>query len=212
MRPFAEDPTLLSCIRTRPHSADIDRLDEAEACCKKAISLDPMCCHVYETLGVVMRRSKRPAKAISYYNEAVRLYEPAKGTNRALACLYSNMGTAMADLDRLEDSVRCYDESIKVDPSYATAYRNKSASLQQMGRLDEATQCMMTAIMLNPDFAEQILNPDRACNRAAVQMDRSSPGLVSSVRFGFAAEHAGTYSRSIRAASPGRGAVGTKFS
>lgn len=151
--------------------ADIDRLDEAEACCKKAISLDPTCCHAYETMGVVMRRSKRPAKAISYYNEAVRLYEPAEGTNRTLARLYSNMGTAMVDLDRLEDSVRCYDESIKVDPSYATAYHNKGASLQQMGRLDEATQCMMTAIMLNPDFEEQTLNPDRVGNSAAVQMD-----------------------------------------
>ena len=144
--------------------ADIGRLAEAEVCCRKAISLDPKCTHAYEVMGIVLRRSKKPAEAMSYYNEAVRLYDPEKETKLTLARMYSNMGTAMSDLDRLEDSVRCYDESIKVDPSYATAYRNKGASLKRMGRTDEAEQCILIAMVLDPDFAELILNSDHMDN------------------------------------------------
>lgn len=85
--------------------ADIGRLDEAEVCCRKAMILDAECSHAYETMGLVMRRSQRPAKVVSYYNEAVRLYEPVEGPDRDLARLYGNMGTATVDMDGLEDSI-----------------------------------------------------------------------------------------------------------
>ena len=163
-------------IRRRPDSpllyshkavifADSGRLREAEACCRKAISLDAQCSHAYETMGVTMRRSGRPAEAMSYYNEAVRLYEPVGEPDRHLACIYSNMGTAMADMGRLEDSVRCYDESIKVDPRYAMAYRNKAGSLYKMGRTNEAKDCLAVAVALNPDLVTQFLNPQSGPRR-----------------------------------------------
>lgn len=136
--------------------ADMGRLEEAEECCRKALSLDEGSDHAHETLGLIMRRSRRPAESIQHYDTAIRLHRRRRRAGRSLARMYSNKGSALMDMDRAKEALRCFERSIRADPSYAIAHGNRGAALYGMGRTDEAAECFLEAAMLDPGYTVRV--------------------------------------------------------
>lgn len=131
---------------------EMDRLGEAENCCRKALDLDGDADHVDEQMGLIMHRSGRSADSLPYHDRAIDLCKRVNGANRDLARAYSNKGAALTDMGRLGEAMRCFERSIKADPGHATAHGNKGALLYRKGRMEDAAECFMTAQRLDPSF------------------------------------------------------------
>ena len=136
---------------------EMGRLGEAEDCCRRALDLDGDADHVDEQMGLIMRRSGRPADSLPYHDRVIELCRRAKGAGRDLARAYSNKGAALADMGRPGEAMRCFERSIRADPGYAVAHGNKGALLYQAGRMDDAAECFATARRLDPGFALKLV-------------------------------------------------------
>ena len=148
-------------ILTNKSSALVDsgRIDEALACCRTALSLDAKCSTAYASMGLAMRRSGRPEQAVPYYDKAIAFHRGKRGSDRDLARMYSNKGTALVDMGMLAESIKCYDAAIGADPDYVLAHGNKGASLVRLERFEEAAECFAAAKMLDPDYAIPFAKP-----------------------------------------------------
>ena len=134
---------------------EMDRLGEAEDCCRKALGLDGNADHAHEKMGIIMHMSGRSAGSLPYHDRAIDMCKRVKGPNRDLARVYSNKGTALAGMGRLDEAMRCFDRSIRADPGYAIAHGNKGALLYNAGNTKDAAECFMAAQRLDPSFAIQ---------------------------------------------------------
>ena len=93
-------------------------------------------------------------------NENEQLYRQGQ-LEAALACLYcdvelkpknavaySNLGSILADLGRLEEANEIYQRAIKLDSSYGMTYNNLGNLLKRQGRIEEAIQTYRQVIKL----------------------------------------------------------------
>lgn len=130
----------------------MNRLEEAEECCRKAISLDKNSSYAHGKMGLVMQMSGRADDSIPYHDRAIDLHKRSRIPDRDLARLYSNKGASLTIMDRLEDARLCFAESIKADPTYSEAYVNMGGTLYNAGRIEEAAEYFATAKKLDPDL------------------------------------------------------------
>lgn len=139
--------------------AETGRLEEAEECCRKALKLDGNSGHACSEMGLILRRTGRPREAIPYYDRAIKIYKQGRD-NVVLARVYSNKGTALMDMDMLEEARVCYDKSIKTNPNYVVGHANMGALLYRLDRIDDAVECFTAAKMLDPNFTLPIVKTD----------------------------------------------------
>ena len=67
---------------------------------------------------------------------------------------HSNLGVALKQLGRLDESEASYRQAIAVKPNHAGAHSNLGGMLREVGRLDEAEASCRQAIAIKPEFAE----------------------------------------------------------
>ncbi len=121
------------------------RLDEAVACCRRAIDLKPGYPEAHNNLGIVLAELGLPEEAVACYRRALDLRP-----DYPEAC--NNLGIALKDQGWLDAAVACCRRAIDLKPGYAEAHNNLGNALEQQGRRDAAADCYRTAIAFRPDY------------------------------------------------------------
>lgn len=105
---------------------------------------------------------------------ALRHYEAARERDPALADAAYNMGVALGELRRREESIRAYREALGLRPDHDKARVNLAIALYGQGALGEAADMLELATVLNPR------NPRAWHNRAMVleAMGRHAEALL----------------------------------
>ena len=160
---------------------DQGKLDEAIACYRKAIELDPKYARAHNNLGNALQDQGKLDEAIACYRKAIEL-DPKD------ALAHNNLGNALQDQGKLDEAIACYRKAIELDPKYArrpqqprqrpawireswtrpspatarpsNSTRNaprptttSATPCKAQGKLDEAIACYRKAIELDPKYA-----------------------------------------------------------
>jgi tetratricopeptide (TPR) repeat protein len=124
-----------------------DRLEEAMACYRQALRLQPENVDARSNLGVALQHQGRLDEALECYREALRLRpEHAIG--------YNNIGSVVQLQGKMEEAVRHYREALRLEPAYAEAQKNLGTALQNLGQAEEAIACYREAVRQQPNYAE----------------------------------------------------------
>ncbi len=122
---------------------DKGQLDEAIACYRKAIELDPKYAAAHSNLGAALKEKGQLDEAIACYRKAIEL-EPK------FAAAHSNLGVALKAKDQWEEAIACYRKAIELEPTFATAHNNLGEALAVKHQWGEAIACYRKAIELDP--------------------------------------------------------------
>ncbi|MFO0842107.1 MAG: tetratricopeptide repeat protein [Gemmataceae bacterium] len=121
------------------------QMDEAIACYRQALALDPNYAQAHNNLGIAQRRPwagrTRPSPAAT---------RPSRLDAR-LPLPHTNLGVALRDKGRLDEAIACHRRAIALDPKCAGL--NLGVALQGKGQLDEAIACQRQAIEADPKSA-----------------------------------------------------------
>ena len=126
-------------------------MDEAAACWRRALELNPNHVDALNNLGNVLRERGQLDQAVVCYRRALELNPDSPTT-------YYNFGTALSDQGLLADAMACYRRALALKPDYPDALNNLGFALKRQQALDEAAACYRRALELKPDFAECRLN------------------------------------------------------
>ena len=132
--------------------ASLGRLDEAEACHRRSIALDPALADAHIALGRTLRRQGRPEEAAAAcYRHALRL---APGNPRA----HLGLGDVLFHQEQMEEAAACYRAAIALAPDDPDAHNNLGSALHRQARLDGAAACFRAALAINPRHEEALFN------------------------------------------------------
>jgi serine/threonine protein kinase/Tfp pilus assembly protein PilF len=148
-------------LAPRPHNAGINNdlgnvlqekgeVEEAIACFKRAIDLDPKLTLAYFNLGNALKALGKVDEAIGCYRKAVAI-DPKN-------IVLVNLGDALHHKGKVDEAIECYHRAIALDPRDGAAHVNLGAVLNARGKLDEGIACFRTAIALDPNLAPAHLN------------------------------------------------------
>ena len=127
--------------------AEKGQLDEAIACYKKAIALDPKLAAAQNNLGLLLKGNGQWEEAVACYKKAIEL-------DPKLAKAHYNLGVALADKGQLREAIASYKKAIALDPKDAMAHYSLGNALVGKGEVDEAIAWYKKAIALDPKYAE----------------------------------------------------------
>src|SRR5262249_26562439 len=156
--------------------------DEAIACCKKALDLDPTNAAGWSNLGIALHEQGKHAESEAASRKAIGLKPDLAAGHLYLALALTAQGkkddsivhfrqTIALDPNHagahvsygalLCDHLRDYDgaiasftRAIELKPDYPQAYRNRSVALSRKGLVDDAIADLRTALRLKPDYPE----------------------------------------------------------
>ena len=161
------------------------RLEDAVACFRRAVELDPKCAEAHSNLGNALREQGRPEEALLHLNraleckpdlpearlnlavvleergeleEAAALLEEFLRCHSSHALALNNLGSVLKKLGRLEEARRRLEDSLAQEPQFAQAHNNLGAVLEQLGLWDQAEGCYREALRWNPHSADAHLN------------------------------------------------------
>jgi Tfp pilus assembly protein PilF len=131
---------------------DKGQLDEAIACHKTAIALDPKFAGAHNGLGVALYGKGQLDEAIACYKKAIELAPKD-------AEAHTFLGNALRDRGQVDEAIAWHRKAIALDPKFAGAHSNLGvALLYGKGQVDEAIACYKKAIALDPKLALAHLN------------------------------------------------------
>src|SRR5262249_11102889 len=107
------------------------RLDEAFACHKRAIKLDPKLAKARVNLGRALKAKGRYDEAIASYRKAVDL-DPKDADAR------DNLGTALGLKGRLDEAIASFKKAIELAPKRADTHISLGYVLKSRGRFGES--------------------------------------------------------------------------
>lgn len=93
------------------------------------------------------------------YDKAIQTYQAALALNptdtQTQAAIYTNMGSAQAAANKVNDAQASFAKSAELDPANAkTAYFNEGAILFNHGQIDAAAEAFDKAVKADPTYAE----------------------------------------------------------
>ena len=100
------------------------RLDEAIACFRQALSLQPDDAGLYNNLGIALSQQGKFDEAIAAHQQAVRLQPDFAGA-------YNNLGNAFRDHQRFEEAMIAYEQALRLAPDSAEALNNQGIAFAQ---------------------------------------------------------------------------------
>ena len=122
-----------------------NKLDQAEACYRQALRINPSYAKAYNNLGLALARQGMLDDALSCYRQAVALkpnYFEA----------FTNLGNAQREKRALDDAAASYQNALRLEPNFVGAHYNLGITLVEMGRLKEALACFNESLRLMPDL------------------------------------------------------------
>ncbi|MGA2172869.1 MAG: tetratricopeptide repeat protein [Sedimentisphaerales bacterium] len=99
----------------------------------------------------VVSEQGRPAEAVKYFVEAMRLLPNS-------ADIHNNYANTLKDLGRVDEAVEEYRIALKLNPSSAMPHYNLAVELAGKGDYNEAIEQYKIAVNLKPDFVEAYCN------------------------------------------------------
>lgn len=125
---------------------DAGRLDEAEACCRKVLAIDPGHAKALANLGVILQ--SRGA-----HGEAERRYREAIAADRELAQAWFNLGALKVQLGERQEGVEHLRRALELDPSRAQWHSALGSALSGIERPLDAKASFEAALRLAPEDA-----------------------------------------------------------
>ena len=125
---------------------DQGKLEEAVACCRRALQLKPDYATAHNNLGNALTEQGKLDEAVACYRRAIEL-------NPGYAEAHSNLGIALKELGKPAEAVACCRRALELKPDYLEACNNLGNALKDQGKLDEAVDCYRRALELKPDYA-----------------------------------------------------------
>jgi Flp pilus assembly protein TadD len=134
-------------LSNRGSSLDsLGRHDEAVACLKKALEIEPDLAAAHYNLGLALQAKGDLDGAIAEYRTALRLQPD-------YADAHGNLGNALKAKGDLDGAIAEYRTALRLQPDYAVAHNNLGAALADKGELDGAITEYRAALRLQPDYA-----------------------------------------------------------
>jgi Flp pilus assembly protein TadD len=121
------------------------RLDEAVACFKKALSINPDFAPSHSNLGMALVKHGDSAGGIAELREAV-------GVNPEYAAGWYNLGVAMMAENKNAEALQCFAKAVDAQPDYLEARYNLATLLAGGGHPDEAASQFRQLLRLKPDW------------------------------------------------------------
>jgi protein O-GlcNAc transferase len=127
------------------------RLQDAEACYRRVIALNPGHAEAHNNLGNVLNALGRTLEAEPHYRRTLELRPDA-------AAVHDNLGKVLSTLGRNEEAERSIRRALELQPDYAEAHNDLGQLLQQRGLREEAEQSYRKAAALKPALAAAHFN------------------------------------------------------
>ncbi len=163
----------------------LDKLPEAEACCRKAVGLDSRYAIGHNTLGAILAEQGKLEEAAISYRQAITLkpdfvqaqlnlglalqslgerdaaiaaFRQALALDPGLAQAHHHLGTLLHAQARWDEAIACYRRALALQSDLAAAHCNLGSVLKEQGHLAEAVECFLRALSCDPDLAEAHFN------------------------------------------------------
>jgi serine/threonine-protein kinase len=130
---------------------ELNDLDGAIACHKKAIHHDPRFAPAHSNLGVALRARNDLVGAIASYRKAI-------ACDPGFAPAYHNLGNALRDRNDRAGAIACFREAIRCNPGCVEAYYNLGGILYERNEPAAAIACYQKAIRYDPYFGAAHFN------------------------------------------------------
>ncbi len=128
-----------------------DRLDRAEACCRRALAKNPDDPAVLLNHGAVLEARGRTGQAAACFRRVLAL-DP--GNCKAL----NNLGKIMLQEDDLRSAVSYLELAVRIRPDYVLALNNLGVVYSRLQEQEKALDCFRRAHDLDPDNTEILYN------------------------------------------------------
>lgn len=128
-------------------AARADRLDEAEAAYREALTARPDFAEAHNNLGNVLMRSER-------WNEAVASYRAALDRGLVHPLVFYNLGTALRRAGDAAAAERSFATALAMMPEHAEAWNNLGNLWRENARPDLAGLAYLRALRLRPDWED----------------------------------------------------------
>lgn len=122
----------------------LQHVDEAIACYRKALALQPDIAEANCNLGGILANQMK-------LEEAINLCRRALAVKPGLAEAWCNLGLAYSYHDNLDLAVDTLNKALQYMPACAQAYRNLGIVYGRQSRPDQAIACFEQALALRPD-------------------------------------------------------------
>ena len=119
---------------------------EAEAACRKALTVDAGLYQAHLNLGNALQATRRHAEAEASYRNALQSRPDA-------AEAHYNLGNLLQILERLPEAVSHYQRALELNPNLAEAHNSLGNALRSQGQTDAAIACYRRALELASDYA-----------------------------------------------------------
>jgi tetratricopeptide (TPR) repeat protein len=129
----------------------LDRLSEAEAEYRRALSLREAYPQAHNSLGSALQEQDRLDDAAVHYRRALDL-------DAGYAEAWANLGTLLRARDEYGEAETALRHALRLDPGHATALTNLGVVLKETGRIGEAEAAHLEALRLAPDDTETMVN------------------------------------------------------
>lgn len=137
------NPGCVDHIRLLSHAlSDQNRLAEAEAQLRFALSLDEELPHIRDELGSVLAKQSKFEEAVAYFQAAIRL---KPGLHR----VHKKLAQALLELGRKEEASEAIQDHIENDPEREAIV--KAVTLFRDGELDQAEQILSSILRDSPN-------------------------------------------------------------
>lgn len=125
----------------------LDRLEEAAAAYRRALTHKPDHVEAHYNLGIVLQAQGKLEEALASLGKALA-YRPDH------AGAHNNLGSVLQEQGKLEAACAAFGRALSVRPDYAEAHSNLGNVLAAQGKLDEAIASHQRALALKPDYAQ----------------------------------------------------------
>jgi tetratricopeptide (TPR) repeat protein len=127
------------------------KFENAEKCCKKAISENPNHFEAYNVLGAILQNRGNSGEAFAYVQKALAI-------NPAYERGYNNLGSIYFANKSYDEAIACFNKALAINNSNADAHYNIATALQIKGNLAGALEFYKNAIRLNPQYSKAYHN------------------------------------------------------
>jgi len=130
---------------------NIQRYDEAEKCCRLALSMYPKYADPCHLLGGIALHFDKYVEAVNFYEKALEVAPDAPIT-------LNNYSVALKFLNRHEDALAALNKCLLLKPKYFEALNNKGSVLSILGQMEKSLPFYEKSIKTNPLFGKAYYN------------------------------------------------------
>ena len=133
------------------------KLEQAEACYRKALETLPGHPMVLSNIGNALQQQGDSAASIAWFEKAISI-------DPGYVDAHNNLGNALQDMEMLGEAVAAYKKAISLNPNQAELHANLGLALKKKGDYQQSVDSLETAVRIKPDYSEAYNNLANALN------------------------------------------------